>query len=140
MKRIFVDSSFLIAYHHLGDSFHNQARCLMDDEMGKHIPTKFFITDYVFDEFVTLVMKRISKREAIQRGETLLSDQHFEVERINSGNFNRAWKVFHHYRDKMWSFTDCTSYVWIQQNKPDFCLATDSDFDEFGLVPNLVRR
>ena len=139
MKRVFIDSSFLVAYHHVGDPFHRQVRNLMETEMEEHIPLKFFITDYVFDEFVTLIMKRTSKKQAIQRGQTLLHDRRFEVERINSRYFDKAWEIFRDFADKMWSFTDCTSYVWMRENQPDFCLATDQDFNQFGLATNLVR-
>lgn len=140
MKRIFVDTSFLIAYHHAGDALHANARSLMEEGLLEYFPFRLVITDYVFDEVVTILRRKASTEKAAQIGASLLNQADFELHWISDRYFGEAWSVFRRFRDKSWSFTDCTSYVWIEQNRPDFCLAMDQDFDQFGLAPNLVRR
>lgn len=139
MKRLFVDSSFLVAYHHVGDPFYEKARRFMNEEVNQYRPFRFVITDYIFDEFVTTVLRYVHKNQASKVGQSLLEDKNFGFEWITKSEFDEAWDVFVKFRDKDWSFTDCTSYAWMKRNRPDFCLATDKDFNEFGLVQNLVR-
>lgn len=139
MNRIFLDTSFLFAYHYEQDPYHKKAEFLMAKKLVDYAPFRFVITDYIFDEFVTIIKKKVSKKHAIKTGNLLLANSDFEFERITHQYFDEAWNVFCEFQDKQWSFTDCTSYVWLRENRPDFCLATDSDFDEFGLMPNLVR-
>jgi len=136
MKKVFVDTSFLVAFHHTGDPFHEKAQQLISE---REEDCRFVITDYIFDEFVTVLQKALSKKSASETGYSLLEDKDFELHWVTKRYFKEALDVFSQFEDKSWSFTDCTSYAWIRKNRPDFCLATDSDFDEFGLVPNLVR-
>lgn len=139
MKSVFVDTSFLIAFHHAGDPFHADARKLMDERMVEQHPFQLIVTDYIFDEFVTVMQKASSKDIAAKTGDSLLKNSQVKFHWITDEGFEQAWSVFKRFQDKNWSFTDCTSYAWIQENRPDFCLATDPDFDEFGLVTNLMR-
>jgi predicted nucleic acid-binding protein len=50
-----------------------------------------------------------------------------------------AWSIFEQYRDKRFSFTDCTSFALIQRLALPLSLAIDSDFRSFGLhcLPDL---
>ena len=140
MNRIFVDTSFLVAYHHIRDPFHQKAQQLMKEGLVGLMPLRFIITDYIFDEMVTVVQKILTKSRACQVGDSLLQNQDFELARLSSVDFNEAWQIFCGFKDKVWSFTDCTSYIWMQRNQPHYCLATDADFNQFGLVRNLIRE
>jgi predicted nucleic acid-binding protein len=45
-----------------------------------------------------------------------------------------AWQVFHDFRDKKWSFTDCTSKVVMERLACTQAMAFDEHFRQFGEV------
>ncbi len=141
MRRIFCDSTFLVAFRHVRDDYHQRARQVVDSEVLKFHPLiSFVITDYIFDETVTVLKKKAGNTIAIEMAK-YLNGSDFKLEYVKEELFNEAFTVFTRYKDKKWSFTDCTSYVWIRQFKPDGFLATDEDFNQFGLaVPNLMME
>lgn len=140
MTRVFVDTSFFFAYYYEKDPHHERA-CDVIARLPEIVPDRqpqLILTDYVFDELVTLVLRAMSKTDAIEIGQRLLHDRSVDFQSITSSHFHEAWKIFQGFGDKQWSFTDCASYVWIRDHRPDYCLSTDDDFRQFGLVPNLM--
>jgi hypothetical protein len=55
------------------------------------------------------------------------------VARINPADEDTAWAIFTRYRDKAFSYTDCTSFALIGRLKLSTALAIDSDFRAYGL-------
>ncbi len=91
-------------------------------------------TDYVIDELLTLLKLRESHRVAAAAGETLMRQNVAIVERISETDFRTAWEAFRRYRDKAWSFTDCTSKVVMERLGITHAFAFDTDFEEFGTI------
>jgi len=58
---------------------------------------------------------------------------------VSSRDEDAAWTLFERYRDKTFSFTDCTSFALMQRLRLDAALALDGDFRSYGLqcVPEL---
>lgn len=140
MKRIFCDTSFLFALRNREDPLHGRARQVLQERILEFYPSvSFVITDYIFDEAVTLMMKRESKAMAIETAR-FLSGPDFRLAFIGERLFQKAVEIFAQYGDKRWSFTDCTSFVWLEEAQPDFFLAADVNFKQFGLpMPNLME-
>ena len=68
---------------------------------GKNAPNiRLIITDYVFDELVTLVMTKLGKSYAIRMGERLRSSEFCSVVKVEQEDLKAAWEVFCQYRDK----------------------------------------
>jgi hypothetical protein len=103
---VFVDTGAWFAYFVRRDSDH-EAAVKWTQENRQPLVT----TDYVLDELLTLLKLRESHRVAVAAGEALLQPNVTRVERVTEADFQAAWEVFHQYRDKGWSFTDCTSKV-----------------------------
>ena len=61
-------------------------------------------------------------------------------ERISVQRFDKARQLFFQYRDKRFSFTDCTSFVVMAELKISRALATDRHFRQMGFhaVPGAV--
>jgi predicted nucleic acid-binding protein len=53
-------------------------------------------------------------------------------ERIDSDRFEKARQVFFRYRDKDFSFTDCTSFVVMRERSLTHALTTDRHFRQMG--------
>ena len=43
------------------------------------------------------------------------------------------WEIFTRYRDKSFSFTDCTSFALVKRSGIDNAVAIDDDFRAFGI-------
>jgi hypothetical protein len=58
-------------------------------------------------------------------------------ERIDSARFDAARQLFFKYRDKKFSFTDCTSFAVMREIRLTQALTTDRHFRQMGyqLVP-----
>ncbi len=121
-----LDSSFLIAYFNEADSHHQQAVKIMqklkDGAFGK-----LFVTDYVFDEFVTFSAKRARSDLAIEWGQSVLDSTRIELMHTETMEFQTAWSLFKQY--KKLSFTDCTILAVARHFEIDNVISFDSDFD-----------
>lgn len=53
---------------------------------------------------------------------------------ITTDYVGAAWKVFHDYEDKAWSFTDCTSKIVMQRFEIAYAFTFDQHFRQFGTV------
>jgi predicted nucleic acid-binding protein len=104
---ILLDSSLIVAYSNEVDENHLKSVEIMkridDDEFGMGI-----ITDYIFDESVTVAMVRSGNpARATGLGDSLM-DSLFLI-RIDEESFNRAWEIFGKQPGPDLSFTDCTT-------------------------------
>jgi uncharacterized protein len=131
---VFVDTGAWFAYFVRRDPDHNAA---VDWTQKNRQP--LFTTDYVLDELLTLLKLRESHRVAVAAGEALLRQNVARVERITVTDFQAAWEVFCQYRDKGWSFTDCTSKVVMERLGIAQACAFDTDFEEFGTIVRVPR-
>ena len=126
---VFVDTGAWFAYFVRRDADHEGAI-----EWMRGNRQTLVTTDYVLDELLTLLKLRESYRVAAAAGEALLQHNVAIVERITETEFRTAWQVFRQYRDKAWSFTDCTSKVVMERLGITRAFAFDTDFEQFGTI------
>ena len=65
-------------------------------------------TDYVVDETLTLLKARGHSVRAFALGAELFEGRHTTVHFLSEAEVLAAWQVFQRFRDKEWSFTNCT--------------------------------
>lgn len=94
--------------------------------------TELVTSDYVFDETVTVLKARAGHEASVAGGEALLSSARLTIEPITAEDFRAAWQIFGTHRDKLWSFTDCTSKTVIDRLGCNEVWALDVDFREMG--------
>jgi Predicted nucleic acid-binding protein, contains PIN domain len=96
-----------------------------------------YVSDYVFDEAVTLARTRTGSHAAARR----LADRlrgldpypaAYELRHVSPAGFTDAIEVFDRYDDQQLSFTDATSIALVERHDLDQILSFDDDFD--GLV------
>jgi Predicted nucleic acid-binding protein, contains PIN domain len=108
------------------DDRHDDAVRIVNDAVTGVYGTAV-ITDYIFDETVTLTLARtkdISK--AIAVGERL---SNLEILKINQTLFDAAWNIFRAQKArKKLSFTDCTTIAAMKLNGIDKIAAFDFGF------------
>ena len=80
-----------------------------NEEFG---PVIFYTSDYVFDEVITAILRIAKNKElAIKIGNYILKSKVTRIIHVDEEIFNDAWKLFTKYKNKEWSFTDCTSFI-----------------------------
>ena len=131
IRRVFADTSFLVSYYNEHDRNHKDARAITKSLEGENI--LWVISDYIFDEFLTVLLVRRNKQFAIEIGQAILDDPNISVVIIEKEVFNKAWKLFRRNKNQVWSFTDSTSYILIKKLKITEAVSFDQHFREFGV-------
>ncbi|MFC6952760.1 type II toxin-antitoxin system VapC family toxin [Halorubellus litoreus] len=136
---VLVDTGVLYADHDTDAARHDAASdaldAVYDGEFGQP-----YVSDYVYDEAVTLTLARggsfgPAKRlgERIRGADTY--PRVYELLRVSGTVFNAAIETFERYDDHGLSFTDATTVALCERRGIDAVLSFDDDFD--GVVERL---
>ena len=139
MKAVFVDTAGWMACADGNDPAHN-ASCEARDALleSGHV---LITTDYVMDETLTLLRMRLGLAVAKAWWELVKGSARVKWEWIGVERSEKARAAFFRYRDKQYSFTDCTSFVVMQELKIKQALTTDHHFRQMGfqMLPKGAR-
>lgn len=135
MEHIFVDTSALYAFINARDPDHKRMESFLGNFRGN-----LYITNYIFDEIVTLVLSRVGHEKAVYVGNILQRSPQIEKSRVTPSDEKEAWELFVSRKDKAYSFTDCTSFVVMKRLKIRRCLALDDHFKQEGFEEVLQDR
>jgi predicted nucleic acid-binding protein len=91
-------------------------------------------TDYVIDETLTLLKVRGHAPLAMEMGESLFAGELADIVLITEDDIQQTWRVFRQYRDKDWSFTDCSSKVVMERMGTLQAFSFDQHFRQFGSI------
>jgi predicted nucleic acid-binding protein len=140
MKGLFVDTGGWMACADAADSACQKARAARDRalERGQLLVT----TDYVIDETLILVRMRLGLAAAEAWWAQVQASSRLRTEWIGAPRADKARHLFFRHRDKDFSFTDCTSFIVMQELKLRQVLTTDVHFGQVGFdaVPAPVHR
>lgn len=129
MKSTFVDTSGWYAALTRRDRDHPVAskfiRCWKD---------QLVTTDYVLDETLTLIQRRIDHGTAVEFLNKLEQSAMLELVFVGHEDFYNAQSLFRSRSDKQWSFTDCTSFTVMSRLKLKQALAFDNHFLQAGFT------
>lgn len=126
-ERIFFDTSAIYAYINRRDPDHRRIKSILAAFKGKLV-----ITNYVFDETITLVAARLGHETAVYVGNILRNSPQIENIWVTQNDEADAWKLFVERKDKEYSFTDCTSFVVMRRLGIGKSLALDGHFKQEG--------
>jgi len=135
---VLVDTGVLYADHDTDAPGHDAAsealEAVYDGEFGHP-----YVSDYVFDEAITLTRTRAGSHVAAKQLSDRLRGRDpyphvYELLHVSTAVFNDAVSVFERYDDQALSFTDATSVALIDRHDIDGILSFDDDFD------GIVRR
>lgn len=138
MEIVLVDTSFLFSYYNFEDKHHYAARDYFNNVVkSQTYPLAFLLTDYIFDELITLILIRTkNKIQAIFTGNSILNSQTLKLIYLQEETISKAWTKFCRYLDKQWSFTDCTSMVFMEENGIQKVACFDDHFKQAGFYPD----
>lgn len=129
--RLFVDTGAWFALNDRKDRHHAAASRFLES-FGTE-PVLLFTTDYIVDEAVTLLRFKISHREAVAFLKFISQSAQVSFEQVTEGHLKRAGAIFSRYQDKLWSFTDCVSFAFMEERGLADAFTFDSNFAQFGL-------
>ncbi len=126
-NKIFVDTSAWYAFIDKNDQDHPAAM-----NKVKVLDRSLLTSNYVLDEILTLLKTRLGPSIAISFGQKLWDQEVSALVRITEEDEARAWGIFRQYRDKGFSFTDCTSFALMERLDIDTVFAFDDHFVQYG--------
>ena len=126
---IFVDTSAFIALRDSKDINHRRAKGFLEEIKKKKI--LLITTNFVFDEVYTYFCR--FHKVAVEMGEYIRNSPGvIAYYRITADDENRAWEIAKSYRDKTFSFTDCTSFAICERLGILDVFAFDEHFKQYG--------
>ncbi|MEX2124688.1 MAG: PIN domain-containing protein [Woeseia sp.] len=135
---VFVDTSGLYALIEKNDAHHTRARSAVEKLL--RAGRKLVLTDYIVDETTTLAKTRSGKRVAMRVLDLLEQSAGIRIEWIGSSRFEETKTFFRKHADHGYSFTDCTSFVVMNELELTQALTTDKHFPEAGFEALLAIR
>ena len=123
---IFVDTSAWFSAYVPSDPLHYRVQQLLS------VSDRIVTSDYVLDETVTLLKAHGHVDRALHFGPRLLEGRAAIFEYLQPHDIEQAWIVFSQYRDKEWSFTDCTSFVLMKRLSIVNVVTLDNHFREMS--------
>ena len=139
MKQVFVDTSGWCALADKAGKDHSRALHFRDKIVHKR---KIVTSNYVLDELYTLLLMNIGFQPTVnykEKLDILIAEHILDVIWIDYDFSKQGWDVFRQYNvDKLWSFTDCTSYAVMKKSGITEAFAFDHHFQQMGftLVPS----
>jgi predicted nucleic acid-binding protein len=132
MRGIFVDTAGWVACADEADPAHKASVAGRDGwlESGGWLVT----TDYITDETLTLLRLRLGLQAAEAWWRQVEGSSRLRWEVIDLPRADKARALFFRYRDKDFSFTDCTSFTVMRELKIREVLTTDHHFAQMGFL------
>lgn len=136
---VFVDTAGWMTLADVADPDHARAARFRDQwlEQGG----TFVSTDYVMDETLTLLRVRLGLDAAERWWSQVEGSTRIAWEWIDPERAEKARRWYFRWRDKAFSFTDCTSFVVMRERRIQYALTSDKHFAlaGFEIVP-VARR
>ena len=129
---VFVDTSVWYALVNRKDPDHAKTKRLIEEPGGYLVSS-----NYIFDETITLCLRRLGHSAAVRVGTALQDPQVVQLVRATAADEGRAWRLFRARSDKRYSYTDCISFVMMKRLGVTRAAALDDDFRQegFEVVP-----
>ncbi len=129
-SEVFADTSALYALIDRRDASHDAARAAVEKlvRAGRLLVT----TDYVVTETLNLANARGGKLVATRVLDLIEQSAGIRVEWIGVERFTRTKAFFRKHADHDYSFTDCTSFIVMKEERISEVLTTDAHFVEAG--------
>jgi predicted nucleic acid-binding protein len=129
--QVIADTSGLYALVDRRDPHHVEAAAFLKAQAAVG---RLLVSNHIFDETMTLVKARLGMQVALQLGLRLRNSRLVEMVIFSSAEEQETWRVFSHYTDKQWSYTDCACLVLARQRNLQHAFSFDNHFMQMGLT------
>lgn len=132
-KRIFVDTSAFLALEDESDGYHEEAIRFRDQELLQS-NYELITTSYILDETLTLIRSRLGIPASIDFSKKIRKSRIVRVISVSKELEDKALDLFEKYDDKTFSFTDCVSFVVMQDMGIQEAFAFDQHFEQMRFM------
>jgi uncharacterized protein len=129
-RRVFGDTSFFFALVAKRDPAHRPAVAAYEKLLKAG--TRVLTTDYIVDETLTLTKARIDAPTSLTLLDRMERSEAIVLEMLTSERLLASKQYFRKHSDHGYSFTDCTSFVLMDEFEIRAALTTDHHFREAG--------
>lgn len=119
---VIIDASLLVSYYNNRDENHEKALKIMPEILNESFG-KVFISDYVFDEVITVMLVRTKSHEKVKSIGSDLLNANMLYLKVNDRIFIESWKYF--LEKAPMSFTDFTILAMAKAYKIDYLATFD---------------
>lgn len=131
MEKVFVDTSGWVALFVDNDKYHRRAVSTLEEI--KNSKALIYTSDYVIDETITTILARGNHKQSVLAGEALFTSKIIKVVHVCPDYLQNAWELYRKYKDKMFSFTDVTSFVIMKSLAIGKAFTFDREFIQAGV-------
>ena len=132
MKAASVDTAGWMMLADAADPAHAAATRFRDDWLTKH--GVLVSSDFVMDETLTLIRVRLRIDAAERWWDQVEGSPRLRWEWIDSARAEKARQWFFRWRDKSFSYTDCSSFVVMKERRIRTALTSDHHFVQAGFL------
>ncbi len=130
MKLILVDTNGWIALNSKRDQFHESA--LKMNRKLLYSGYRYVTTNFILDETYTGLRMKVGHYAAVDFGEKIRKSKSTNDVYIDKNIEEQTWELFKKYSDKEFSYTDCTSFVILNQFRINEVFTNDHHFAQIG--------
>jgi uncharacterized protein len=130
VNALFVDTAGWLAAADAADARNQKVCNARDTWLEKR--GLLVTSDYVCDETLTILRFRLGLKAAEEWWRQIENSSRVRIENIDIDRVERARLLFFGYRDKDFSFTDCTSFVLMKELHIRKALTLDKHFRQMG--------
>lgn len=134
---IFLDTGFIVALELEKDENH-KAAVRINKEIASAAYGHTYISDYVLDEILTLIMARTNDVSMAVKTGTYLKPS-ANLIRIGDYAFDEAWNIFKSQKVARFSFTDCTSISVMKEHDIKNIATFDKSFKDIAWINVLAN-
>jgi uncharacterized protein len=133
---IFLDAAYLIALGNSADEFHGRALELSRRIAARHLRT--VTSRAVLLEVGSALARARHRAAAIRLLEAVHTASTVTIVPLTEETVLAGWELFCSRKDKEWSWTDCISFLLMQERGIRQALTTDEHFEQAGFVALLT--
>ncbi len=131
-RKVFVDTGAFLALMNEADQYHLEAKDCFRDLQSPGI--QLITSNFVLDETYTRILRKGGAKVAIAFGEKIQTSRQLKIVTMERSLEKKGWEIFKKYSDHLFSYTDCTSFALMREEKIPEAFAFDKDFKIMGFV------
>jgi len=137
-RDVFADTSAFIALRVSDDEYHDAAQQYLKVIKTKRL--RLHTTNFILDEVYTYFCRLHAV--AVEMAELIMDNPLITLHRINQEDEERAWQILKQYGDKGFSYTDASSFAFMERLEIMTAFAFDEHFGQYGqfiVAPERVK-